>query len=255
MIPSSFHTHTCLCDGKNTPEELAREAYRLGCPALGFSGHAYTPYDLHYHSMTPADADEYVRRVTALKKEYEGRMNIFLGIEQDLFCTEPTERYEYVIGSVHYIRVGDEYLAVDESRERQIRDVNAYFGGDFYAYAEAYFENAAQIAETIRPTIIGHFDLVTKYNEGNRLFDTAAPRYRKAAERALDALLQSDCVFEINTGAMARGLRTTPYPEDWMIKKIRQAGNRLLYTSDCHDKAKLLYAIPQDAPADMLSLY
>ena len=40
---SNFHTHTCLCDGKDRPEDLVQEALRLGCPALGFSGHAYAP--------------------------------------------------------------------------------------------------------------------------------------------------------------------------------------------------------------------
>ena len=37
---SNFHTHTILCDGKDEPEALVQEALRLGCPALGFSGHA-----------------------------------------------------------------------------------------------------------------------------------------------------------------------------------------------------------------------
>lgn len=36
MIPSNYHTHTRFCDGKNTPEEIVREAIRLGCPELGF---------------------------------------------------------------------------------------------------------------------------------------------------------------------------------------------------------------------------
>lgn len=45
---SNFHTHTCLCDGKDRPEDLVQEALRLGCPALGFSGHAYAPYDGDY---------------------------------------------------------------------------------------------------------------------------------------------------------------------------------------------------------------
>ena len=39
MIPSNYHTHTCFCDGKNTPEEMVLEAIRLGCPEIGFSGH------------------------------------------------------------------------------------------------------------------------------------------------------------------------------------------------------------------------
>ena len=55
---------------------------------------------------------------------------------------------------------------------------------------------------------MGHFDLLTKFNEGDRLFDAGAPRYLDAAMGALDTLLKEDVLFEINTGAMSgeRGL-------------------------------------------------
>ena len=45
MPLSNYHTHTAYCDGKDTPRALVEEAVRLGCPALGFSGHSYTAYD------------------------------------------------------------------------------------------------------------------------------------------------------------------------------------------------------------------
>ena len=45
MTPSSYHTHTTFCDGKDSPEELVLEAIRLGCPEIGFSGHAHTAFD------------------------------------------------------------------------------------------------------------------------------------------------------------------------------------------------------------------
>ena len=34
---SSVHVHTKLCDGKNTPEELALSAWKVGLKTLGFS--------------------------------------------------------------------------------------------------------------------------------------------------------------------------------------------------------------------------
>ena len=45
MIFANYHTHTTFCDGRDTPERLVQEAIRLGCPALGFSGHSYAFYD------------------------------------------------------------------------------------------------------------------------------------------------------------------------------------------------------------------
>ena len=92
--------------------------------------------------------------------------------------------------------------------------------------------------------IVGHFDLVTKFIEQGELFDTSHPRYRAAVLRALDCLCRHDVVFEINTGAIARGLRTSPYPEPWIREEIRARGKRFIRNSDCHKKELLLRAVP-----------
>ena len=42
--------------------------------------------------------------------------------------------------------------------------------------------------------------------------------------------------FEINTGAIGRGLRTTPYPSPELLSMIRRAGASIMINSDCHNK-------------------
>ena len=246
-IPVSLHTHTTFCDGKNTPEELAEEALRLGCPALGFSGHSYTPFDTSY-CMSLAGTDEYRRRVCALKERYAGRMQIYLGVEQDFYAPAPADAYDYVIGSVHYLCRDGQYLAVDHSREWLQRDVARHYGGDVYAYLEDYYATAACLQEQTGCQIVGHFDLVTKFNERGDLFDTRHPRYRAAVLRALDRLCRADVVFEVNTGAMARGLRTSPYPQEWIREAIRARGRRFIRTSDCHKRELLLAFLTSPRP-------
>lgn len=245
MIPSNFHTHSTFCDGKNTPAEIAAEAFRLGCPRLGFSGHSYTPYDPDY-CMSPEDTEAYIREVTALKAQYAGKMEILLGIEQDFYSDLPTYAFDYMIGSVHAVLKDGRFLTVDADKETQQQDVESFYGGDFYAYIEDYYATVAQVYEKTHCTIIGHFDLITKFNEDGSLFDTSHPRYRAAAEKALDRLLESPCIFEINHGAIPRGYRKTPYPEPWMQDKIAASGHRLIHTSDCHDKRYLLFGLPQE---------
>jgi histidinol-phosphatase (PHP family) len=46
-------------------------------------------------------------------------------------------------------------------------------------------------------------------------------------------------VFELNTGAIARGLRTVPYPAGFLLDEIRAAGGWILVNSDCHYRARL----------------
>ena len=40
MIKSNLHTHTTFCDGKNTPEDVVKEAMERGFDIIGFSAHA-----------------------------------------------------------------------------------------------------------------------------------------------------------------------------------------------------------------------
>ena len=239
---SNFHTHTIYCDGKDTPRELAEEAVRLGCPALGFSGHSYTDFDPSW-CMSREGTERYREEVLALKEEYGGRLDIRLGIEQDYWSEERAEDWDYVIGSVHYVRKEGEYLPVDESRDDLLRGVEKLYGGDIYAFAEDYFRLVGDVYNRTHCRIVGHFDLLTKFNEDGTLLDETHPRYLRAAEEALDRLLEAPVLFEINTGAMARGHRTTPYPGPILRRAIARKGGTFILSSDCHRKDQLLYGL------------
>ena len=101
----------------------------------------------------------------------------------------------------------------------------------------------AQIYERTRCTIVGHFDLVSKYNEACDLFDPAHPRCRRAALDAMQCLLEKPVIFEINTGAMARGYRSVPYPDPFLLRELEARGARLILSSDCHEKQNLLFGM------------
>ena len=47
--------------------------------------------------------------------------------------------------------------------------------------------------------------------------------------------------FEINTGAMARGLRKNPYPSMELVKELKRLGFGAVISSDCHKKEFLDY--------------
>lgn len=237
---SNFHTHTCLCDGKDTPEALVQEALERGCPAIGFSGHSYAPYDAAY-CMSPAQTGEYKREIRRLQRTYEKYIRIYMGIEQDFYSPSSTAGYDYVIGSVHYLYQEGAYLPVDASREMQEQTVAAHYGGDWYAFAEDYYRTVASVRQRTGCQVVGHFDLLTKFNQGDTLFSTQHPRYMQAVQRALDALTQTPVTFEINTGAMARGYRSEPYPAEWIVEELRKRGVRRILSSDCHNRKDLLY--------------
>ena len=117
----SVHTHSALCDGKGTLAEMAAAAYAAGVRFFGASGHSHTPIPYDAGNVLPADMAEYRRQVLALRAEYDGRMEVLLGIEQDSCSAQSVPDWtDYWIGSVHNLydpRTG-KYHGVDWSAER-----------------------------------------------------------------------------------------------------------------------------------------
>lgn len=139
-----------------------------------------------------------------------------------------------MIGSVHCLKKDGEYVSVDLSEESLIDSVNRLYGGDLYAMAEDYFAAVAEMAETTMPDVIGHFDLIAKFNSGGHLFDERHPRYVAAATRALERAIQCCDVFELNSGAIFRRCRHRPYPSMELLRQIAAMGGQIMLNSDAH---------------------
>lgn len=231
---TDWHVHTTFCDGKSEAEETVLAATELGVSILGFSGHGYTAHDGRY-CMSLENTEKYVAEINRLREKYKDKIEIRLGVEQDYFG-ERMPWAEYRIGSVHYMNFGDEYIDVDAGNDKLLYAAEKYCGGDVLAVCEKYFGIVGDIFEKTGCDIIGHFDLITKYNEQERIIDTENPRYIAAWKRAVDKLIPSGVPFEINLGAIFRGMRTTPYPSEEQIRYIASRGGSFILTSDSHNK-------------------
>ena len=242
----NLHTHTNLCDGADSPEAVVLESIQKGMHTIGFSGHSYTSFDAGY-CMSPEKTVFYQQEIERLKKLYGDKIRILCGLEQDFYTSEPARGYDYVIGSVHYVFRDGIYHPVDLSADAIRRSVECSFGGDIYRYTKAYFESMEQVVSKTGCGIVGHFDLVEKFNQGEAMFSTDDYRYRRPLIDALDALLAQDVIFEINTGAMSRGYRKTPYPSPYVLRRIAEKRGRVMLNSDAHRKEHLMYAFEDAA--------
>lgn len=231
-IRTNAHTHTIFCDGKNTVEEMALAAIRKGFVALGYSIHGYTPYELA--DLSYEREALYRSEVRRVREKYAGQIEIIMGAERDALYPRDFSQYEYLIDSVHYLLKNGEYLSVDYSRENMTDYVERHFAGDFYALTRFYYEECARMCSASRAAFIGHIDLITKFNEGGRLFDESDPRYLKPALEAVKCALERGKPLEMNTGAISRGYRTTPYPSATILKYIREHGGEIIINSDAH---------------------
>jgi len=240
MIKRDYHIHTNLCDGKNTPEEIVLAAIENNFSVIGFSGHS--PLSNEYWCMSKENLVIYQKEITRLKETYRDKIEILMAIEQDYY-SEPVCKadFDYIIGSVHGIKVSNGFVFMDETASSLKKGIEKHFGGDPLLLAEEYFKLVADVKNKTSADIIGHFDLLLKFQEDSHLFDTSHPRYINAARKAIDKLSSEGVLFEVNTGAISRGYRSTPYPDAEILSYIKERGCDVILTSDCHNKDFLGY--------------
>lgn len=232
----NLHTHSTFCDGKDTPEEMILTALEKGFSSVGFSAHSTTTSPF---SMSAENAALYLPAIQALKETYKDRIDIFCGLEFDVFSGVLPEGYDYVIGSIHYIDTEVGPVGFDQSQEVVSNIINTHFSGDGMAYAKQYYKQLAELPSFGKFDILGHFDIIAKHSENIEFFDMTSKEYRSWATEAAEAIAGKIPFFEVNTGAISRGYRTTPYPDPFIIKELKRLGFGAVITSDCHDRNHL----------------
>ena len=243
----SVHTHSRMCDGKNTLAEMAQAAFEAGAVSFGASGHSHTPLPEDEGEVLPADMTAYRAEVLRLREEYAARMDVLLGIELDNLADVTAEGFDYWIGSAHHMRDREGgWHAVDWDRETLERCFREDFSGRFRMMAESYYDEVRRMAER-KPDILGHVDLIAKFNEAGRFFDETDPAYQAAALEALHAADPKETLLEINTGAMSRGYRSVPYPALFLLKEWRAMGGKIILTADAHSADAIVYGYAQAA--------
>jgi len=248
---ANYHTHSEFCDGRISAAEMAEAAYAAGFAVLGFSSHAPLPFQTEW-TMEPDKLADYVRTIRALGEAYHGRMEILLGLEIDYIdglCGPSDGRFDrlgldYVIGAIHHVRpprLGDDALAtVDDGQDSFDALISQGYDNNTSALVEDYYKAATACIKAGGFDIFGHFDLIRKNNPNMSRFREDTVHYKAAAMSTVDALTGTDIIVEINTGGMARGKLSTPYPAAWILKELKLRNVDICLNSDAHASAHLL---------------
>ena len=244
MFSQNLHTHSTFDDGQNTLEEMARAAHAAGLGSIGFSAHAPMPFPSCW-TIQQHRLPDYFSEAKRVKERLRGTIDVFCGVEWDLYSVIPPKGFDYVIGSVHHIAIDSSLPCVDHTAQETARIIRNYYAGDADAMAEAYFRQYMTLAQVKEVDIVGHFDLLTKFDEERMFFDASSPRYLAAALSAMDALITAGKVFEINTGAITRGYRTTPYPSETLLRALRERGGKVTISADSHREEDVAFGYDQ----------
>lgn len=234
-ILQNLHMHSTYCDGKNSIKDTIEKAISLGFDSIGFSGHSTMPHKNSY-SMTLEGEKNYKNDIEFLKKTYQDKIEVLMGIEYDLYSINDLSPYDYVIADVHHIKVKDTLIDMDVRTPETVQKIiDQYFDKNALSYARAFYETTAKLIELKKADIVGHFDIIEKHSEKANLFDVNSKEYRNYQLSALETVVKKIPVFEINTGAISRGYRTSPYPSLFILKELKRLGGQITISSDCHD--------------------
>ena len=176
----------------------------------------------------------YKAEIARLKEKYAGRIRVLCGLERD-FLTDDFTEYDYIIGSVHFVAAPDGAIVCVDNTPKDLTDgISAHFGGSVEAYIRAYFRQVREMVSRFDFDIVGHLDLVRKFNVKNPYFDESCDWYAEELLKTADAVAASGKLVEVNTGAISRGWLDDAYPSAAFRDLLRQRGVKFVLSSDAH---------------------
>ncbi|MEI0530316.1 histidinol-phosphatase [Brachyspira pilosicoli] len=233
---SNLHTHTTYCDGKNTIEENILCAIEKNFISLGFSGHSYLPFD--NAAMSKENTIKYLEDIKKFKNIYKDKIQIYSGIEADYYSNlnKKTDRemmLDYRIGSVHFIKDDDNnYFSIDASKQHFENTLKHF--GNIKEIILRYYNNVINMINNQNPDIIGHLDLIRKYNFNKEYFTEKEDWYIEKLNEVLEVIKKSNSIVEINTRKMNKDNLNAHYPNSDTIKKLLKLDIPIIINTDSH---------------------
>ncbi len=239
----NLHTHSLFCDGQDSIEDMIKEAIKQNFTSIGFSSHAYTAFPFDECGIkSKEDESVYLDTISSLKEKYKQEIKIYSGLElesRDAFSLSPKgpSSLDYSIGSVHHFWKDDKAWSVDYTPEVFLEAKEAF--GSFRSLIESYWEEVIRFMNVSDYSILGHIDLVTKFVEKEGWDFESYSWYKDGAEAVVEEAKKRGKIIEINTGAISRGYRTTPYPSSFILDRIKEKEIPITVTTDCHNRFNL----------------
>lgn len=221
---------------------VVQAAVERGFTTYGLSEHAPRFFVEHLYpeerGLTPAHLvdkfQRYVHRAMELRDEYQDRLELLVGFETealpaDLWADKMRElrhsaAFDYIVGSVH--SVGDTWIDLNaETSERA-----ALACGGWEALRCAYFDRLAELVETLEPEIVGHVDLIRRFDGHDFQFSGTAMQH---AERVLEAARAHGAALEVNAAPVRRGFGPV-YPGPQLLARAHQMGVAVTLGDDSH---------------------
>jgi histidinol-phosphatase (PHP family) len=218
-------------------ERYRAAAAERGIAELGVSEHIYRfeqALDIWQHPFwVPYARDDLDAYCTFVREQTDLRLGIeadFVPGAEDRTANLLGERdFDYVVGSVHFIREGavdmDDYSVWDSGRSVE-------------QIWQRYFQTIGESARSGLFDVLAHPDLVKVWGRERPLPEGDLRRYY---EPAIEGIAESDIAVEVSTAGLRKHVKEI-YPAPAFLEMCVEAGAPIALSSDAHR--------PQDIGAD-----
>lgn len=240
---ANYHTHTWRCNhASGNEKEYVENAIAAGLKLLGFSDHSPYIFPDNYHSWFRMDIGQlegYVNTVLNLRKEYESRIEIPLGLELEYY-PDLLPRLLPILRDypLDYVILGQHFVG---------NEVNDHYSGNHAEdkhLLERYASQTIDAMQTGLFTYFAHPDLL--HFEGDPKF------YQQQARRICREAKGCDTPLELNLLGI-RKQKHYPNPLFWEV--AAEEGCDVILGRDAHEPEALFQEEPEQKALEMVRYY
>lgn len=215
-----------------TAPQLLDAAIERGMETVSITDHV--EMDWFYGHPRKYDQTAYMSYADAVKakKDYEGKIEVLVGIELGEPCYNLTETerllkmhdYDIVVGSLHNLKGWDDFSQINYAKG----------GFDIYEMLRQYYQDMTVMAEWGGMDTLAHIIYPMRYLVGKYGIQVDKSKVQKYVDELFDVLAQKDIALEINTSGLRQTIGTTMPDIDW-IKRFKELGGKhVTVGSDSH---------------------
>lgn len=239
---TNFHCHTKYSDGHDSAENMVIAGTNKKMKIIGFSEHSPIPFFTEWN-MKYENICNYIEEIDSLKRKYSNDIEIYKGLEIDYIENITGVQnwkhlnLDYTIGSIHFLKKfpDGEYFMSDFRKEQFQKGLVEIFENDKKKLVAYYYQQINDMIKICKPDIIGHFDVIEKFNKGKFFFDADEKWYKDFVNETLEIVKQNDCIIEINTRSYYKNLTESFYPNNWILNECKKMNIPVMINSDAHD--------------------
>lgn len=233
MVRINCHIHSTESDGSMSPREVVELAFEEGLDVICFTDHFRMPVEINDYDDSGKHRDGYYDELAALRKEFEGRVEVLIGVEvdwvdgfEDWFVAELGDRkYDLVLGSVHWLRDATGRWNRPHFPRGELEVFDSERG-----FVEMYLDEVEKMIRFGLLNCVAHFDIFRKRLEEEEILNENW--YVERVEGLLDLMKAKGIAMEINCAGWV--VLDEQFPQRWIVKRAVEKGIGITIGNDFH---------------------